>query len=120
MEVCPSCAIVKDAETGIVKILEDRCSGCKACLLACPFGSIAFSSETGKAVKCELCDGEPECAALCPTGALRFEEADIAARQKQRDLAKKLGIIFEQITEERNIEEPAEASPTKLYEGLKK
>ncbi len=118
MEVCPSGAIIKEAATGIVRILSDKCTGCKVCLLACPFGNIAFSSEERIVVKCELCDGEPECVALCFTGALKYTETAIAMRQKQRDLAEKLGIIFEQVAEVVTEEKTAAAS-TKLYEGHK-
>ena len=87
IEVCPSGAILKEAATGIVKILDDKCSGCKACLLACPFGNITFSSEKRKAVKCELCGGEPECAHICPTGAIFVAERESPFSHEQRELA---------------------------------
>ncbi len=116
MEVCPSGAITKDEKTDIVRVSTEKCVGCKMCTLACPFGAIVFSSDERKAVKCEWCDGEPECVALCPTRALKFEEADIAMRQKQRELAGKVGIIFEQVPEETTAEEVPAGIPTKLYE----
>ena len=116
MEVCPSGAILKEAATGIVKVLEDKCTGCKMCTLACPFGAIVFSSDARKVVKCEWCDGEPECVALCPTGALKFEEATIAMRHKQRELAGKVGIILDQAPEKATAEEVPAGTPSKLYE----
>ena len=94
LEVCPSAAITRDEETGIVSISEEKCIGCKMCLLACPFGNIVFSSEDKKAVKCEFCDSEPECVAFCPTEALEFKEADTAMLYKKRALSEKLKEVY--------------------------
>jgi hypothetical protein len=50
---------------------------------------------------------------------LKFDEADIAMRQKQRELASKVGIIFEQAPEkvtEVTAEEVPAGTPSKLYE----
>ena len=94
LEVCPSAAITRDGETGIVSISQEKCIGCKMCILACPFGNIVFSSEDKKAVKCEFCDGEPECVAFCTTGALEFKEADTAMIYKKRALSEKLKELY--------------------------
>ncbi len=40
MDVCPTGAITKDTEDGIVRIYENRCIGCKLCDLACQYGGI--------------------------------------------------------------------------------
>ena len=94
-EVCPSDAITREEATGIIRISNEMCIGCKICVLACPFGSIVFSGDQKVAVKCELCDGEPECVAICPTRALEFKESDTAMMYKQRILAEKLKGIYE-------------------------
>lgn len=94
-EVCPSRAITRDETSGIVRVLKNRCTGCKICTLACPFGNVAYSSDEKIAVKCELCSGEPECVLFCPTGALEFREADIAMISKQTSLSEKLKAIYE-------------------------
>lgn len=73
-KVCPSRALSRDEETGVVSIRAEACIGCRMCTLACPFGMVGFSPE-GKAEKCDLCGGEPECVAFCPSGALQFQEA---------------------------------------------
>jgi carbon-monoxide dehydrogenase iron sulfur subunit len=96
-EVCPAGAIIRDEATGMVKVTEEKCTGCKICTLACPFGNIAFSSEEKTAVKCELCGGEPECVLFCPTRALEFREADTAMIYKQRSLSEKIRGIYEGI-----------------------
>lgn len=77
-EACSASALVRDEATGMVKVLSDKCTGCKECIMACPFAGLAFSSEEGIVVNCDLCGGEPECVAVCPTGALELAEVDSA------------------------------------------
>jgi len=74
-DVCPVNAIVKDRKTGMVNILSDLCIGCKACTSACPFGAVTMDYEKGIAVKCDLCNGEPECVKVCTPNALQYVEA---------------------------------------------
>jgi anaerobic carbon-monoxide dehydrogenase iron sulfur subunit len=95
MEACPANAITKDESTGVVKVSEDKCIGCKLCTIACPFGNITFSGQKKVVVKCELCDQKPECATFCPTGALKFGEADTSMFRKKAALAEKLKGIYE-------------------------
>jgi Fe-S-cluster-containing hydrogenase component 2 len=76
LEICPSGAISRDAQTAAVVIDRTRCAGCKMCLLACPYGNIRFDPSSGVAGKCDLCDGDPACVRTCGAGALRFMEAD--------------------------------------------
>lgn len=67
VDICPMGAIKKTME-GIVRIDQNSCRGCKACLIVCPYGAINFVN--GKTKKCELCDGDPMCAKWCPTDAI--------------------------------------------------
>jgi len=94
-EVCPAGAITIEEATGIVRVSKEKCTGCKMCTLACPFGNIIYSSEDKAAVKCELCGGEPECINFCVTKALEFKEADTAMLYKKRALSEKLKEIYE-------------------------
>ncbi len=96
-EVCPTGAITKEEATGTVRVSGEKCVGCKMCTMACPFGTIVFSSEEKRAVKCELCDGDPECVIFCVTGALEFKEADTAQISKKRALSEKVKAIYEGI-----------------------
>jgi anaerobic carbon-monoxide dehydrogenase iron sulfur subunit len=96
-EICPSGAITKERETGVIKISKQKCTGCKMCILACPFGTISFSSDEKIAVKCELCGGEPECVEVCPTGALEFRQAELAMNSRKRSLMGELKEIPERI-----------------------
>ncbi len=76
-QVCPTGAI-KKLENGIVYINQDLCSGCKNCVVCCPFDVPQFDTTTGTVRKCWMCldrvtnDLEPACVTACPTGALRF------------------------------------------------
>jgi len=71
---CPTAAIREDAETGARVVDETKCVACGICVEACRFRMIALAPDGGrKAVKCDLCDGEPACVRYCPQGALSYE-----------------------------------------------
>lgn len=77
-EVCPTGAISKRAEDGIVVVDKDKCNGCQACLAACPFDVLRFGGD-GTMQKCDFClglGGEPVCVAHCPTGALQYGDME--------------------------------------------
>ena len=63
MEICPTGAIVKDETDGVVRIIEEKCLGCSLCTLGCSHGNIHYNPNTGKAFKCDLCEGNPKCIA---------------------------------------------------------
>jgi anaerobic carbon-monoxide dehydrogenase iron sulfur subunit len=75
---CDDGAMRRDPVTGVVSIDQDRCTGCWACIAVCPSGALLQNENTGKALKCDLCDAfdGPACVDACPTSALRFEEVD--------------------------------------------
>ena len=53
-EACPEEAI-RQREDGIVVLDALQCSGCGACVDACPFEAIAFDTDADVARKCNLC-----------------------------------------------------------------
>ena len=59
-----------EAAPGLLAIDPAKCDGCGKCAKACPRNAILMQG--GKAVKCDLCLGNPLCASSCPEGALRF------------------------------------------------
>ncbi len=71
--VCPTGAIRRNEETGIVSVLREVCDGCGLCIRACPFGAIGLDRH-GIATMCDLCDGRPMCAIVCQPKALTFTE----------------------------------------------
>lgn len=89
MESCPEKAIVRDPQTGAVKILQSKCIGCKICISACPFGIIVVDPKTREVRKCDLCDGNPVCAKVCPTGAIVFARVDVGPRILTRSATEK-------------------------------
>jgi len=60
------------------------CVGCKVCTIACPFGTINFNADSGKVIKCDLCDDDPECAKACPTEAITYVDANWTGLDKMR------------------------------------
>ena len=85
--VCPTGAIYKRGEDGIVDVHQDLCVGCHSCALACPFGAPQYP-DGGKMSKCHFCADrvdhgmEPACVRVCPTRALGFGSMDNLSRQK--------------------------------------
>jgi tetrathionate reductase subunit B len=69
-------------DDGPVILIEELCTGCRACLEACPYGAIQFDPEENKAQKCNLCvhridEGlEPFCVVCCEGQALHFGDRD--------------------------------------------
>ncbi|MEQ1860003.1 MAG: DmsC/YnfH family molybdoenzyme membrane anchor subunit [Chthoniobacteraceae bacterium] len=84
LEGCPVMAYEKDADTGIVRHLDDQCIGCQYCVLKCPYDVPKYSKRLGIVRKCDMCIdrlavGEaPACVQACPTSAIRIELADKA------------------------------------------
>ncbi len=89
---CPVGALVKLAD-GPVVYRDDRCIGCRYCMLACPFQVPKFQwdARVPYVRKCTFCADrialgkEPACAATCPTGAIRYgERAELLAEAHRR------------------------------------
>lgn len=77
MASCPSGAIYKREEDGIVLVDQDRCRGWRQCVTGCPYKKIYFNHRSGKAEKCTFCYPRIEvgiptvCAETC-VGRLRY------------------------------------------------
>jgi nitrate reductase beta subunit len=52
---CPSGALHKRGEDGIVLVDQNRCRGWRACIAACPYKKMYYNWHTGKSEKCILC-----------------------------------------------------------------
>ncbi|NLE79359.1 MAG: nitrate reductase subunit beta [Rhodococcus sp.] len=74
---CPSGAIYKRTEDGIVLVDQDKCRGWRMCVSGCPYKKVYFNHKTGKAEKCTFCYPRVEvglptvCAETC-VGRLRY------------------------------------------------
>lgn len=84
VRVCHSGAMIRRGRD--VQLIEEKCTGCKNCILVCPYGAIDMvpvdshdEDSTWIAHKCDLCVGHadaPACISVCPTGALvLYDEA---------------------------------------------
>ena len=74
---CPSGAIYKRGEDGIVLVNQDRCRGWRMCVSACPYKKVYFNWSTGKSEKCILCyprleAGEPPACFHTCVGRIRY------------------------------------------------
>jgi len=85
--VCPTGALNKDEATGAILLRPDDCLGCSACADACPFGMAAMHPQTGLALICDLCGGDPACVKRCATGAIVYADAGAGARATREKLA---------------------------------
>lgn len=63
----------------IIKIDEEKCSGCGLCAGACQEGAIAMVGGKAKLLRDDYCDGLGNCLPVCPTGAISFEEREAPA-----------------------------------------
>ncbi|MFE0170995.1 nitrate reductase subunit beta [Streptomyces sp. NPDC059002] len=74
---CPSGAMYKREEDGIVLVDQDQCKGWRKCVTGCPYKKVYFNHRTGKAEKCTMCYPRVEvglptvCSETC-VGRLRY------------------------------------------------
>lgn len=103
VSVCPVQALKKDAVTGIVHYNPDVCTGCRYCMVACPFDvpKYDYDNPFGQIHKCQLCNqkgverldkGElPGCVEVCPAGAVIYGTREELLAEAKKRLALKPG-----------------------------
>ena len=92
---CPTGAVSKREEDGLVVVDSSVCIGCKTCEQACPFGVPQYAEIEGEGLRMDKCDGclslgrgpdeTPRCVNTCPTKALHFGKlADMEALASEK------------------------------------
>ncbi|OPX88475.1 MAG: Ferredoxin-1 [Pelotomaculum sp. PtaB.Bin104] len=63
----------------IIKINEEKCTGCGLCVNACQEGALKLIDGKAKLVSESYCDGLGACLPECPAGAMKIEEREADA-----------------------------------------
>jgi len=82
---CPTGASYR-ADDGTVQIDRTKCSGCKNCIAACPYGARHVHPQ-GFIDKCTFCqhiEGTTACAQVCPTECIAFGDANDPSSEVSR------------------------------------
>ena len=103
--VCPLNLYHTDEETGAVLCRDEACIGCKACLLACPYGANSMDYKKMVSIKCDFCSGKPLCVDFCPSKAIQYVRVDQADQYLKRKFSRKLS----QSVKEARVAERSEA-----------
>ncbi|MCP4679671.1 MAG: 4Fe-4S dicluster domain-containing protein [Deltaproteobacteria bacterium] len=76
VRACPTNAMSRQEDNGVVLHHADRCLGCRYCQMACPYDSIRYNESERVVSKCHFCSDriaagkDPACVATCFAGAL--------------------------------------------------
>lgn len=67
----------------IIKINEEKCTGCGICADACHEGAIGIVNGKAVLLREDYCDGLGDCLPACPEDAISFEEREAPAYDKE-------------------------------------
>ncbi|ABV34843.1 anaerobic dimethyl sulfoxide reductase, B subunit [Shewanella sediminis HAW-EB3] len=82
VKACPTGAMHKRREDGLVHVAQELCIGCESCARACPYDAPQIDRERKVMTKCDGCferiaEGrKPVCVESCPLRALDFDTMD--------------------------------------------
>lgn len=89
---CPTGAMYKNEDEGVVLHDDGMCIGCESCVNACPYSEPVYLEDEGIVRKCDSCyvlrkKGEqPACVAACPMRALDFGDVEELKQKYGSDL----------------------------------
>ncbi|HEY0592427.1 MAG TPA: 4Fe-4S dicluster domain-containing protein, partial [Thermoanaerobaculia bacterium] len=89
---CPSAAIYKRGEDGIVLASQEACRGWRACVVGCPYKKIYYNWKSGKSEKCILCyprleAGQPPACFHACVGRIRYQGVVLYDASRIADVA---------------------------------
>ncbi len=99
LEACPAEAIQK-RDDGIVILDSNKCTGCRECVGACPYGAVAWNEKDGVAGKCNLCRHRidkglaPFCVLCCEGQAIHFGDLADKGSDVSRLIARRSGYVL--------------------------
>jgi anaerobic carbon-monoxide dehydrogenase iron sulfur subunit len=89
VNACKFEALSRDAATGAIMIDEGKCTACRMCIKACPYGAVNYDGP-GRIVRiCDLCKGDPQCVQHCSEGALLYMAEDSIVNENRYNIVKR-------------------------------
>ncbi|NTU52577.1 MAG: 4Fe-4S binding protein [Chlorobiaceae bacterium] len=74
----------------IITIDEKKCTGCSACIPACPEGALQVIDGKARLISDLFCDGLGACIGHCPTGAMQVETREAEPYDERRVMAESI------------------------------
>jgi ferredoxin len=71
----------------IIRIDEEKCTGCELCIPNCPEGAIQVIDGKARLISDLFCDGLGACLGHCPEGAIEVEEREAEPYDERRVMA---------------------------------